>query len=490
MSSFSSEPNDGRLIIDLSSHNIGSRLNDSLMESNLALYASGMQERSSSDIEQREEEERTSNLRKRQGASAVISSDASSGNMLLSPYEEREYLRSLHASPTAAKATPVVTLLGGNNHVEGKSIPYMTDFQQFGAEQERNHKKRRQAQDKNDSWINNFSKWSSYSKRKLKISPNQKKSRLLRTNSSIRRKDFTVKSEVSKFDKDNKFIFHKGFATRLNAESCLRRENTKSKHFKNLSRFQNEQELLSFMRYINVNEMDISEVVSHDKIRMFLYSKNSLKNLILFNPKVKYMMVPLKQYNDLLLKSRSKLHTASIIKRPSIRRRLTSRNGSLHRSMSLPIKTTSLAEKSNPELYQLWNAYLRSMISKRIELRISCLIGEDISSFASTVEKSSSTNIERSSTPAIFPIGSSDNPIVVADDDCSSRQFKNMIEINDAETDYSLTRPTTSIFSKRQSITSTDQNRKSFYFPLDSAQMNKIDEEFSLHSVTSRNTLA
>ena len=93
MSSYSSENNDTRRVIDLSSNNIGSRLHESLVDSNRAIYTSGMQERSLNE----------------QNIHLVNTLEERSPNdkLLLSPYEEELYRRSLRLSPVTSIAAPI-----------------------------------------------------------------------------------------------------------------------------------------------------------------------------------------------------------------------------------------------------------------------------------------------------------------------------------------------------------------------------------------------
>lgn len=491
MSSYSSENNDTRRVIDLSSNNIGSRLHESLVDSNRAIYTSGMQERSLNE----------------QNIHLVNTLEERSPNdkLLLSPYEEELYRRSLRLSPVTSIAAPIptVTLLGEDAPPEaGKTaLPYMTDFDKFQVEQEKNNKNRRQGlEQNNDSLLSLFTKWPIYSSKKIKQKMNRHNS-LKRTHSSVRRKDFSVQSEYAKYNKDKKFIFHKGFSQRHNSVNSLRRNYTKKTHFRKRSRFQNEQELMSYMRYINASQMDITEVITADNIRMYLYSKNSLRSLLRVNPTLHPIKVPLMQFNELLNKKKNSPQGSNVVKRPSISRNLLRKAKHVRRSNTLPANKTSFAERLNPELYRTWNSYLKAIIAKRVELRISCLLGEDMSSFASSVRNSAIVYRESITPP--LELGSPGNPIVISDnedappvrgsqDNSSNTDGYGTIEklYHENDTDDLSTRPSTSIFSVRQSLTSADQNRRSFFFPPDNPGMHKIDEERSIRSVTSRNTLS
>ncbi|CDO94547.1 unnamed protein product [Kluyveromyces dobzhanskii CBS 2104] len=497
MSSLSSEHVDSLRVIDLSSNNIGNRLNDSFADSTRAMFTSGVQEHSPTEV----------HSRLVNGSEETSSRD----RLLLSPYEEELYRRSLKLSPVTSMAAPIptVTLLGEDGEPTGvkAALPYMADFDQFQSEQEKNNRKRRQVQEqRNDSLLAMFTRWSTYSSKNLKQKINKQKP-LKRTHSSVRRKDFSVQAEFSKYNKDKKFIFHRGFSQRQNSNTSLRRNQTKKFHFRKRSRFQNEQELMSYMRYINPSELDMTELVSADDIRMYLYSKNSLNNLIRVNPRLHQIRVPLKQFNDLLHRSSYISQEANVVKRSSISRKLSRRANHVRRSSTVPNNKRSFAERLNPDLYKAWNSYLKDAIAKRIELRVSCLLGEDMSSLASSVRQTNTVYSE-TKTP-LSELGSQVNPIIIPDehnddvqkDDvhlkASRRQTQTTYNHSaisepyaDNDTDDSASRPLTSIFSIRHSLTSADQNRRSFFFPADNPGMLKIDEEHSVRSVTSRNTLA
>lgn len=509
MSINSGETFDRQPVIDLSSHNLGSRLNDSFPNSMNAAYTSGLDQHiSSNELLIRRNYNQSSSHESPPSGVTIPSGE----RLLLSPYEEELYLRSLRLNKVPSNnAIPTVTMLAEDGKPKSKSavpLPYMQDFEQFQAEQEKNHLRRKQQSDENDSWLDAFTKWSKYSSRKFKRGIKHSKP-LKRTHSSIRRKDFTVNSEYQKYNKQGKFIFHKGFSARNNSNNSIQRKYSVKTHRRMRSRFKNEQELMSYMRYINISELDITEVVNDDYIRMFFLAKNSLKSLVSVHPPINSFRVPLNQYNEILRKvSKRKITSPNLVKRPSISRKLSAKNRRVCRSSTAPIIRKSFAERLNPELYDVWNSYLKAIITKRIELRLSCLLSEDMSSLVSSLD---SPPIIRVTNAPEMEQGTSTNPIIIDDDNdkdeddedednlYQSSAYQNptynqntgtlhQYDISDNDSEIN-SRPTTSVFSIRQSMTSADQNRQSFFFPPDDPRMHKIDEEKSIHSITSRNTI-
>lgn len=465
--------NRGQLVINLSSYNASEGFDDSFTVSNLAVNISDVQERSilwpqEEDGELMEEESGSSQRLRRRRFLDVEGRG------------EELYQRSLtNVHSIEPAAPPVLTIINGDSKTSVQPLPYMKSFEEFSREQEKNHERRMNRQVEQDAWFNKFSKWSFYSSHKAKRTKISSPVKPLRNHSSIRRKDYSVDSEVSEFKKKGKFIFHKGFSLRSsNHRTSIRREHPNFTPIRRKNRFQNEQELLSFLRYINIPDMKITDVVNDDFVRMFFYRKFSPKTMLQVNPNINYIDISLSQYSEALINSNKDNSDLKVLKRPSITRSQSRSKRRVIRSKTLQPKRLSCTEKLNPELYSLWNSYMRSIIAKRISLRLACMKTGTIDSLSSSFE-SSSENYRRSYSSGL-----------------ASASFANSIETDEevfesnSNASQFETRPPTSVFSVRNSLASADQNRKSFHFPPAEYRIKKIAEEVSISSINSRNTLA
>ncbi|CCF60148.1 hypothetical protein KAFR_0J00800 [Kazachstania africana CBS 2517] len=168
-----------------------------------------------------------------------------------------------------------------------------------------------------DRILSKFSSWKKYKNRGNRGGPVRR--------ASIRRVDYTSVQEL----RSHKFIFHRGFTSRRDS-------------LKRARKFSNKNELQSIMRYINLSQMNIKEIVTAPLMTIFQ---------------------PL--HNNSVVVPRRTVRT-SVYKRRSIRRAATL-------PASLRSNHSRYSSNKRIKLLRLWKEYLLLVILQRVHLRINLL---------------------------------------------------------------------------------------------------------------------
>ncbi|AMD19667.1 HCL484Wp [Eremothecium sinecaudum] len=210
----------------------------------------------------------------------------------------------------------------------------------------------------------------------------------IRRHKSTKRKDYTSKAEINKLSHGKKFLFHCGFSRRKNA--LLRRQT--------VVRFQNITQLQNTLNYIDIGSINYNFAcgpgipIEHALRSPVWLELGKLAPKLIASPDIPYSAANLLQ--RVLSSSDYRLKPTRKISKRAIRRR----SGSLRRSSTSAYSAPlSRYESVYPRLYSSWHQYLRTLVMRKIWLRVECLRASD-----KTVKRESAQETENMA--AIFSV--------------------------------------------------------------------------------------
>ncbi|SMN18646.1 similar to Saccharomyces cerevisiae YNL078W NIS1 Protein localized in the bud neck at G2/M phase [Maudiozyma saulgeensis] len=238
---------------------------------------------------------------------------------------------------------------------------------------------------------------------KINIQPytNDSSNNIKRRHSSRRHKDFTTQREINQ-NKNNNFLFPRGFIT-------LKKKSTKSLSQKQInSKFKNVNELKEMMNLINLRTLETNEVLPLPRIASYnINSKNSInaqvssmttvsRNIYKRQPSIKRIYIPMNETQIRLL---------------NLKRSNTMPTQQRNFKKKLRSKEEEDKIKSQRQLHSLWEQYLRAVIHQRIQLRLELMKVQSISSLQTRDNNSELRTMIRSRKG-----DNRDNPIIIPDD--------------------------------------------------------------------------
>lgn len=194
--------------------------------------------------------------------------------------------------------------------------------------------------------LGHFIQWDRY-RQSSDTLPSIDRSNSIRSHASLKRTDFTSKTELNQQRKKKGFIFHRGFFKRRSSYKRLR---TSAKNTRNRA------ELNAVLTYADLQSFDPVDIISSKKV--VIYRPNNITRRY---PGISAAFeVPVPHY------VRSKLPK---------RRTTIPRNSQIRRSNTCPSSLRSRRRRQNaPEsgaIHDLWREYLSLVIAQRIQLRLS-----------------------------------------------------------------------------------------------------------------------
>ncbi|GCE99093.1 hypothetical protein ZYGM_000962 [Zygosaccharomyces mellis] len=228
--------------------------------------------------------------------------------------------------------------------------------------------------------LGRFSKWNQYKQSSL-FSPSPE-GELISRRPSVKRTDFTNRKEYNRYQKQNRFIFHRGFFRRNTHNRSVRRGSD------NRIRLKNKAELNAALQYVDLSSMTPQDVVPTNEVVTF-----TARQLRQRTPAVVISSIaPIDDYTRSL--GRTVSIRRSIPNHPSPSQdhntpRIASRpNSNLRRSLSTPASIKNIRRRSySPQrqvLQNMWREYLFLVIMQRLQLRVSLL--SDTSDDNSSIE--------------------------------------------------------------------------------------------------------
>lgn len=290
----------------------------------------------------------------------------------------------------------------------------------------------------NTEVMEEFTQWSNYKMRSHSPATNIKPIR----HTSQRRTDFTNKDELSKFSKNHNFIFHKGF---LKRQRSIRRED---RQVKVRSRFRNKKELASVLNYIELEQMDITNVLTSQSVNLHairnltsrdpvvtaipflrsqVYATSSrppyLRNHSIRRKLPKSVPIGLPKTSTattpITIKQDSASQTTRSVYNKNVRRSNTSPSVLYHPRRKGKLDPNSQARKQQL-LLQLWREYLMLVITQRTQLRLTFLCSPGSASNQSSPRSSNASDLDMSllsTPPSLFQMAgqTKGNPIIIPD---------------------------------------------------------------------------
>lgn len=217
--------------------------------------------------------------------------------------------------------------------------------------------------------LSRFSKWDRY-KESSKASRTGKAegAEVFRRRSSVRRTDFTNRKEYDRYQKQSRFIFHRGFFRRNGHNRSIKRGNG------NRIRLRNGAELNAALQYVDLASMKPQEVLPPGR-EMVTFLPMQLRQRM---PAV--VMSSILPINDYTRSIKRSIPARPVPSKDGGTPRGGSRpNSTLHRSLSTPASSRSIRRKLHSPrrvmLQNMWRKYLFLVIFQRLQLRISLLSG-------------------------------------------------------------------------------------------------------------------
>ncbi|CAR27361.1 hypothetical protein ZYGR_0I06350 [Zygosaccharomyces rouxii] len=216
--------------------------------------------------------------------------------------------------------------------------------------------------------LGRFSKWDHY---KQASAPSSPEGELIGRRPSVRRTDFTNKKEYNRYQKQNRFIFHRGFFRRNVHNRSIRRGSD------NRIRLKNKAELNAALQYVDLSSLAPQDVISTDKVVTFRPTQLRQRTPAV----VISSLTPIGNYTSSLGRTVSIKRSMPIHHSPpqdkSTPKGASRPNSSLHRSLSTPASIRNIRRRFySPQrtvLQNMWREYLLLVITQRSQLRISLL---------------------------------------------------------------------------------------------------------------------
>ncbi|GAV53353.1 hypothetical protein ZYGR_0AI06370 [Zygosaccharomyces rouxii] len=220
--------------------------------------------------------------------------------------------------------------------------------------------------------LGRFSKWDHY--RQASSASASPEGESVSRRPSVRRTDFTNRKEYNRYQKQNRFIFHRGFFRRNAHNRSIRRGSD------NRVRLKNKAELNAALQYVDLSSFTPEDVVPTKEVVTFTPTQLRQRTPAV----VISSIAPIDDYTRSL--GRTVSIKRSIPTSPSPPRdKSTPRSGSrpnstLHRSLSTPASIKNIRRRSySPQrlvLQNMWREYLYLVIVQRLQLRVSLLSEE------------------------------------------------------------------------------------------------------------------
>lgn len=225
--------------------------------------------------------------------------------------------------------------------------------------------------------LSRFSKWDQY-KRTSSISPPIGRDEPLSRRASVRRTDFTNRKEYDRYQRQKRFIFHRGFFRR-NANSG-RGDGSIRSGSDNRIRLKNRAELNAALQYVDLQSLEPQDVIRTGQVTTFVPTQLRQRT-----PAVVISSVaPVDEYTrslgrTLSIKRSMPIHISPPMNNNGGPKTPTRPSSSLHRSLSTPASLRNIWRRSSihsPQrkaLQNIWREYLLLVITQRLQLRISLL---------------------------------------------------------------------------------------------------------------------
>lgn len=194
--------------------------------------------------------------------------------------------------------------------------------------------------------MNAFTKWDRY-KQSNGSRPSVRRSNSIRSHASLRRTDFTSRTELRRQGRNKGLIFHRGFLKRQSNNQLLRVSHKATR---------NRAELNAVLNYADLQTFNPEDVIS--ATRVIMYRPNSLTKR---DPGVSITAeIPLNNY---------------VGRKPAIRRLPRGNSPIIRRSNTCPSSVRSMRRACyTPEasaIHDVWQEYLSVVIAQRVQLLLS-----------------------------------------------------------------------------------------------------------------------
>ncbi|AEY97413.1 FAER425Wp [Eremothecium gossypii FDAG1] len=185
---------------------------------------------------------------------------------------------------------------------------------------------------------------------------------------TIRQKDFSTQDEIKKFERDSRFIFHKGFSQRSSWRAQSQRSACQQAWAK--CKFKTSTQLASYLDYIDLSTFTLEDATGAPTM---LYSHLKQKNWLELA----------RDRPSLVSKLEFRPSTST---RPVAPQLFTNPSPAQTDRKAAPVKrsrTYSLTQRQSryevlyPELYSKWREYLHVVVYNKIRFRLQCLNASD-----------------------------------------------------------------------------------------------------------------